>query len=83
MKLFCIEYETCGYYDHIEDEHPPRLNGESIYDNLICPACCSMLLVYDDYTQPSFIESTSLHSARSTAPNGAVTAASEQQDEWI
>lgn len=67
MKLYCIEHKNCGYYNHILDEHPPELNGESIYDHLICPACHSILLVYDDHATPSFIE-RQVH----VAPDGAL-----------
>lgn len=68
MKIYCIDREECGYYEYSETEYLERLDGESVYDNRICPECCNLLLTYSDYSYPIFQEE---FPPVSDAPDGA------------
>jgi hypothetical protein len=44
MKLFCIEFESCGFFTPNPDEE--------LYQSLTCPWCYSPLLIYEDNDIP-------------------------------
>lgn len=50
MKLYCTNFEDCGFQKTYQDDEP--------YPENTCPDCFSMALVYSDNYIPVFIDNT-------------------------
>jgi len=49
MKLYCLDFDNCGFYKKYEEDEVVPKN--------ICPDCYSLAAVYSDNYTPIFIDS--------------------------